>query len=81
MQEDKRRRLVHRHVDLDHAADFEVIGGGGDGALVGLQHLDRHALRVRRSAPRQRRGRNAESGVNAISGTPSGRIGPLAERL
>ena len=34
-----------------------------------------------RSAPRQRRGRNAEIGVSAKRRASSGRIGPLAEKL
>src|SRR5271163_2183519 len=53
MQQDERRRLVHRDLDFDHAADFEVVGGGGDRALVGFHHLDGDALRIseQRTAP------------------------------
>ena len=79
MQEKKGRRLVHRHIDLDDAADFEVVGGGGDRALVGFHDLDGHVLgipeeragpvlRAERRERRQRHQRHAERQDRPVGG-------------
>ena len=67
MQQDERGHLVHRHVDLDDAADFEVVGGGGDRPLVGFHDLDRHA----RGIPEQARRANGGGGRATAASAPS----------
>ena len=81
VQQHQRSLMVGLDLDRCDVADFEMVRRRRNRALVGLQHLDRYPGTVgqQRAAPAP--GPNAEIGVSAISGAPSGRIGPLTERL
>ena len=82
VQKDERRRAVHRDFDPGHAADFVMVGRGGDRSLVRLEDFD-DDLQRRRAARRRANGADgtARAASAPSSGAPSGRIGPLADRL
>ena len=77
-------RLVHRDLDMDHVADLEVVGDGGDRALRRFEDVDLDSSRIaqERTAPaprperrdrRQRHERRVERQDRAADGEVVGR--------